>query len=434
VKDAAVIAVGEGANVRLVAYVVGPPDKSSSQVIRAAIAQRLPSHMVPSQVVILDSLPLTPRGKLDRNALTALQPGETPATWSRPPSNAVERALVQIWQKCLNLPEIGVEDDFYEIGGTSLQAFLIFAGIAQTLGRDLPPAIMLEASTIAKQAKLLQDRVSPRNISKLIACRDHGSRSALFVLPAAFGDIGYARELARHLKCDRPVFGLRPPALDGTESIPKTIEAIAANYIAEIRTAQPKGPYFLAGHSIGGRIAFEMAQQLVRQGEAVDFLGLIDTFETSAPKRRETAAPRVARHVRELRQRTFREMASYIGMRAAKNLGYGLAVVRLAALERLPKAIGSQLIKPPSYMMRPDLYRNINRQASRRYTSQPYVGSITLFSAKGSSDFHRKYWQPLALGGLTVTEIPAGHTGIVWPPYSALLAEGFDACLDRAPR
>jgi thioesterase domain-containing protein len=346
----------------------------------------------------------------------------------------VERSLVPIWQKCLNLLEIGVDDDFYELGGTSLQAFLIFAEIAQTLGRDLPPTTMLAASTIAKQAALLQDGDSLRKTPKLIAFRDSGSRSPLFVIHAAFGDIGYARELARHLKSDRPVFGVRPPTLDGTEPIARTMEAIAANYIAEIRTVQRKGPYFLAGYSIGGRLAFEMAQQLVRQGETVAFLGLIDTSEKSAPKKRETAVPRAARHANALRQRSFREMAAYIGMRAAKNLDYGLAVARLAMLERLPRGIATRLVKPPSYALRPDLYRNIHRQASRRYTSQPYPGSITLFSAKGLTEFHRKYWQPLALGGLTVTEIPAGHTGMVWPPYTAPLAEGFDACLDRASR
>jgi thioesterase domain-containing protein len=291
---------------------------------------------------------------------------------------------------------------------------------------------MLEASTIAKQAALLQDRVSLRNMSKLTAFRDHGSDSPLVFVHAMFGDVGYARELARHLKCDRPVFGLRPPALDGKEQIARTMEAIAANYVAEIRAFQRKGPYFLAGHSIGGRIAFEMAQQLLQQGESVAFLGLIDTFEISAPKRRETAAPRAARHVRALRQRTLREMANYIGMRAAKNLDYGLALARLAALEHLPKGIGLQLIKPPSYLARPDLYRSIHQQASRRYVPRPYAGSITLFSSKGLTEFHRTYWQPLALGGLTVTEIPAGHTGMVWPPYSALLAEKFDAFLDSA--
>jgi thioesterase domain-containing protein len=172
-----------------------------------------------------------------------------------------------------------------------------------------------------------------------------------------------------------------------------------------------------------------MAQQLVRGGEAVNFLGLIDTYDK--PKRRETAAPRIGRHVSALRTRTLREMAHYFGMRAAKNLTYGVALMRLAALEHLPKAIGPQLIKPPSHILRRDLYRNIFRRALRRYTSQPYTGSIVVFSAKGMTEFHRTNWQSLALGGLTVTEIPAGHVEIVRPPYSALLAEGFDVCINR---
>jgi acyl-coenzyme A synthetase/AMP-(fatty) acid ligase/thioesterase domain-containing protein len=430
VKDAAVIVVDEGPNARIVAYVVGPSDKSG-QAVRTAVAARLPSHMVPSQIIIQDSLPLTPRGKLDRNALMTL-PVEVSRVTSPPPSNAAERSLVRIWQKYINLPEIGVDDDFYEIGGTSLQAFLIFAAIAQTFGHDLPPTTMIEAPTIAKQAALLQGRLSHQNRSKLIAFRDHGSHSPLFLIHAVFGDISYGREMVRHLKSDRPVFGLRPPTLDGRETIRRTMESIASDYIGEIRTVQPTGPYFIAGHSFGGRVAFEIAQQLVRGGETVAFLGLIDTYEQ--PKRPETAAPRIGRHVNALRKRPLRDIANYLGIRVAKNLTYGIAVTRLAALERLPKGIGLQFIKPPSYTLRRDLYRNIFRRALRHYTSQPYVGSIVVFSARGMTEYHRTNWQPLAVGGLMVTEIPAGHVEIVRPPNSVLLAEAFDVCLNMSDR
>ena len=436
VREAIVTVIENGTDdIRLIAYVVSNGDTSveAGRALRAAVAKSLPGHMVPAHVIVLKSLPLTARGKVDRAALPPPPNLGLARIGSRVPSDTYEHSLVAIWQNALKIPKIGVDDDFYEIGGTSLQAFLIFSDIARTFGRDLPPTTMLEASTIAKQAALLRDEASPRNNSKLIAFRKSGSQAPLFLVHAAFGDIAYAGELARQLKSDRPVFGLRPAKLDGTESVSRNMEAIAADYISEIRQVQRKGPYFLAGHSFGGRAAYEMAQQLTRQGEDVAFLGLIDTYAPKGRKKRETAVPRAARHVGALRKRNFREMIAYIGMHAAKNLAYGLAAARLAALENLPKPIGSRLINPPSYGLRPDLYESMHKKANQRYVPQPYCGRMAVFSAEGLAKFHQRHWQPLTLGGLTVIEIPnANHGSIVWPPHSAKLAAAFDACLDDA--
>ena len=375
VREAIVTVTENGPDdVRLIAYVVSNGDTSAEagRAFRAAVAKSLPAHMVPAHVIVLKSLPLTPRGKVDRAALPP--PPSLELVRSRAPSGTYERALTSIWQNALKIPKIGVNDDFYEMGGTSLQAFLIFAGIARTFARDLPPSTMLETPTIEKQAALLRNGASPRNASKLIAFRESGSKAPLFLVHAAFGDIAYAGELARHLKSDRPVFGLRPPKLDGTEPISRNMEAIAADYITEIRQVQRKGPYFLAGHSFGGRVAFEMAQQLMRQGEAVDFLGLIDTYAPTGRKKHETTVPRVARHMSVLRKCNLRKMIAYIGMRAAKNLAHACAALRLAALDRLPKAIGARLIKPPSYGLRPDLYERMHKKAIRRYAPRSYRG------------------------------------------------------------
>jgi acyl-CoA synthetase (AMP-forming)/AMP-acid ligase II len=254
VREAIVTVTENGPDdVRLIAYVVSNGDTSAEigRAFRAAVAKSLPAHMVPAHVIVLKSLPLTPRGKVDRAALPP--PPSLELVRSRAPSGTYERALTSIWQNALKIPKIGVNDDFYEMGGTSLQAFLIFAGIARTFARDLPPSTMLETPTIEKQAALLRNGASPRNASKLIAFRESGSEPPLFLVHAAFGDIAYAGELARHLKSDRPVFGLRPPKLDGTEPISRNMEAIAADYITEIRQVQRKGPYFLAGiPSAGG--------------------------------------------------------------------------------------------------------------------------------------------------------------------------------------
>ena len=340
------------------------------------------------------------------------------------------RALALIRQDVLHFPEVGVDDDFFELGGTSLQAFLIFAWIAKKLGHDLPPTTMVRAPTIARQADLLC-RFADFGAPKLVPFRQTGRRKPLFIVHALFGDVMFVRELVPYLKSDRPLYALQPPPLDGNHSVHRTIEAIAADYLAEIRSLQPTGPYFFAGYSFGGWVAYEMAQKLIRQGETVGFLGMIDTL--SHYRERETATPRIGRHIRALHKRTFREKLSYVRMRATKNLAYGFASARLAASRHLPNGIARRLFRPPLYDLRPDLYNAIYTNAARNYAPQPYAGPIAVFSGKGRSELHKQFWGRLARGGVTVMEIPAGHAEMVWPPYSVLLAESFDACLERAP-
>jgi thioesterase domain-containing protein len=433
IRDATVIVSGEGQEARLVAYVVGPADRSSGPVIRGLLAERLPAHLIPAQVTILDALPLTPRGKVDRNALPVVAFKASPVPM-RPPSTATERTLTLIWQRYLKFEGVGVDDNFYDVGGTSLQAFLIFASIAQKLGHDLPPTTMLEAPTIALQAALLDRKGTASKASKLIAFREHGSQPPLFLVHAGFGEIAYGRELARHLRSDRPVYGVRPPALDGKERISRTLESIAADYLAELRTVQANGPYFLAGHSFGGWVAFEMACQLERQNESIGFVGLIDTYAKSTPKYRETAVPRLARHAKALHRRSLRSVADYVGTRAVKNFSFGVEAARLAALGWLPKNVGKWTIGLPSYAMRPDLYRRIHRRASRNYRPQVFGGRIVVFGAQGMAETHETHWSPLIRGGVTVVEIPAGHSSMVWPPHSETLAAAFDAFLGSTAR
>jgi amino acid adenylation domain-containing protein len=418
VRDSVVVAFNSGRDeARLVAYVVttAGPTEELAQNLRDALRSELAAPMVPAQIIFMESLPVTTRGKVD---LSALPPPPQPDMSIRTPSDETERALARIWSAILTIPVIGVDDDFYDLGGTSHQSFLVFAQIARLLGHDLSPALMLEAPTIAKQAALLKGGTRGRTSAKVVAFRERGSKPALFLIHAKWGDIEYAHDLAKHLKGGRPVYGVRPPPLDGAHHIPRTIETIAADYIAEIRAIQAKGPYFIGGFSFGGWVAFEMAQQLSRQGEAVGFLGIIDTKFPRAPS--PAGKP------------SLRETASFVRMRAGKILAVGPAVARFNALLKLPKSL-SRLIAPPPYETQRELYVRISMLASRRYVPKPYVGHVTVFGGKGSSDYHRTNWQPLVHGGMTTVEIPAErHEDIVLAPHNATLAAAFDRTLEAS--
>ena len=181
------------------------------------------------------------------------------------------------------------------------------------------------------------------------------------------------------------------------------------------RAIQAQGPYCLGGYSFGGWVALEMAQQLSRQGDAVGFLGIIDTKFPYVPTE---GRP------------DLREIVSFIRRRAGKIVEVGPAVVRFNTLRMVPKSIG-RLIAPPSYEIRRELYVRISMLASRRYVPKPYAGHVTIFGGKGLSDYHRTNWKPLAHGGMTIVEIPAErHEDIVLPPHNVKLAAAFDRNLE----
>jgi acyl-CoA synthetase (AMP-forming)/AMP-acid ligase II/thioesterase domain-containing protein/acyl carrier protein len=410
----------------LVGYVVAPKNASPS-LMRQGLAAHLPSYMVPSHIVVLDSFPIARSGKIDRSALPP--PDRENAVAFRAPSDACERELLAIWQEILEIPKIGIDDDFFELGGTSLQVLMMFAEIEVRLHLNLSPTAIVEASTIARLADLIRAaNIAPSQ--SLVPLRASGKGLPLFlVAPGYFGAMFY-RDLLKDLKSDRPVFGLQPPPLDGKRDIPRTIETMAANYVGEIRHMQPHGPYFVAGYSFAGRVSFEIAQQLVRDNERVDFVGLIDTGFRDFPDEEwplVSEAVRLSHKVRRAR---------------------GLQDLVLRGGKYLWRVVWSRLISPRyrllDFRLRrgraiPDdqrftYYRWLCQRASRRYVFEPYPGHITIFSSAGNSAWQRGDWAPLAGGGLTVLEVPAGHGDMASPPHSKCLAEHFDACLDGTVR
>jgi amino acid adenylation domain-containing protein len=416
VRDAVVVlhdgAAGE--EPCLVGYVVAPPNASPS-AMRQAIAERLPSYMVPSHIVVLDSFPIASSGKVDRNALPPPYREEARPAAFRAPSDDCERELLAIWQEVLKIPNIGIDDDFFDLGGDSLQALTVLLEIEAQLGRSLSPTTLLQAPTIARLAEFIRASKGIEAFQSLVPLRASGSGVPLFLVSTYLVGMHY-RHLVSDLKSDRPVFGLQSPPLDGKHRIPRTIESMAADYVTEIRRVRPHGPYFLAGHSFGGLVSFEIAQQLVREGECVSFLGLIDTvIHDISVKRRRWVRERMHLLVRGLR---------FI-MKAAFTRQLDLESVRQFDLWiRLGVSI--------PYKYRPTYHSRLSRRASHVYVHKLYPGHITFFSSAGNSDRQRAHWGRLAGGGLTVLEVSACHGDLVLPPHSKLLAEYFDACLDDA--
>ncbi len=263
----------------LVAYLVADLSLAALKLdsLRAFLQERLPAYMLPGEFVWLEAIPLTPNGKTDYRALPIpAQPDLTHA--SSECRDQLECQLAQIWQELLGVPSIGMTDNFFELGGHSLLAVRLFTLIEQQFDRSLPLATLLKAQTLQQLADVLRQEQQPDDWAPLVVIKPDGSRPPLFCIHGGGFNVLVYRNLALRLSPDQPVYGLQAQGLNGRGGVgSNSIEDIAADYINEIRTVRPHGPYALAGLSNGGNIALEMAYQLTAQGEDVRFLGLFDT-------------------------------------------------------------------------------------------------------------------------------------------------------------
>ena len=286
---------------RLVAYVAAAPSGPPLAVadLAALARRRLPAARAPAAFVLLDRLPVTASGKVDRDALPA-PPLQEPR--GAAPRDTVELALVQIWEELLGAAPIGVEDEFFSLGGHSLLAVRLIARIQARFGRGLPLAALFQNGTVEGLARLLRQGAPLPPASPLVPIQPAGRRPALVCVHPVGGGVLCYLDLARRLGSDQPLYGLQGGVdqAPGAER-PRSIEAIAAGYLRQLEelreprelrdrtrprdlraTPQVEGqrqaaPYSLAGWSFGGVVAFEMACQLAAAGQPPMGLLLLDS-------------------------------------------------------------------------------------------------------------------------------------------------------------
>ncbi|MCG1042949.1 amino acid adenylation domain-containing protein [Mycetohabitans sp. B8] len=278
VHDAVVLARGEGQDKRLVAYVVADPDDALAGTLRTHVAAALPEYMVPSAFVRLDALPLTPNGKLDRRALPAPSADAFAHQAYEAPQGELEATLAEIWSELLGVERISRHDNFFALGGHSLLAVQMISRSRTALGVSIPMPVLFEAPTLAALAQRVsvQENVQDESFAVLLPIQPHGARPALFCVHPVTGLSWHYRGLVSHLEADQPVYGLQARGLDGGSLPAVTIEAMAIDYIQQIRRIQPRGPYYLLGWSFGGKVVHSMATQLEQQGERVALLAVLD--------------------------------------------------------------------------------------------------------------------------------------------------------------
>ncbi len=249
-------------------------DPLDLEELREHLRSILPDYMVPSALVALDQLPLTTNGKLDRAALPA--PG-VDAGPSREASNPQEEILSGLFAEVLGLDRVGVDDSFFELGGHSLLTARLIGRVRTVLGVQLSIRDVFEAPTVSALARRLSTKGGQGACEVLIPLRVKGTRAPLFcVHPSGCISWSYIA-LASHLGPDQPIYGLQARGILQPDAMPGSVEEMAADYAAQIRSVQPEGPYHLLGWSFGGLVAHEVARQLQEAGETVALLATLDS-------------------------------------------------------------------------------------------------------------------------------------------------------------
>ena len=425
VEEAAVVAKDtDGDDSRLVAYIVVDNTAPSfgRGEIRAFLSDRLPPYAVPGMFVKMDALPITERGKVDKRALPDIDLiGPSEGAPSAAPSDDVEKTLVEIWQHVLKTPDIGVNDHFFdELAGTSVQGLQVFAEMSSRMGKELAPTTLLAAPTIAELAEVVRSGAGEPTSRSLIPIRATGTKTPFFCVHGGGGGVFFVRDIANHIPSDRPVYGLQAAGFDGVPSAYRPVEEIAARYLSEVQAVQPRGPYLLGGLSFGGLVAFEMAQQLKRQGEETALIALLDTkiiWETNEEAHDPT------RHRKRMAEMNLGQKAWYlvggVWRRAYRKVRHWRVQMSLRAFHKLPKNLRQFHFFP------------LFAQAARDYEPQQYAGEAILISEKGEQEAQEAEWFPLIDGEVESHEIPVGHFDLVKEPHVATLTGYLNEAFDR---
>jgi amino acid adenylation domain-containing protein len=397
---------------RLVAYLTAKNGQIPTPAdLRSLLGAKVPEYMIPSAFVTLERFPLTPNGKVDRKALPAPDTSRSETERSLvAPGNAAEKTLAGIWCEILGIKQVGIHDNFFELGGHSLLAVRLQARVEKEMGHKLPLIAIFQSPTIQKLARTMSGARDTESTPYVLTLRSEGEQTPLFL----FHDLTFAQHLVKHLKANRPVYGIYSnidqelKVWEETGQVTLSMQELASRSVAELQRVQPHGPYCIAGFCFGGVVAFEVASQLVRQGHEVASLGLLAAFYRPGIK---SVVPIWLRHWAYHARHIASEGPGYIARRSRERSD-------LKTLSRAEWLRGS-----------------FAREIVSRYRGNPYPGPAVLI--RTTVDPHwasfgaKNGWDELLVNGLQVENVRCTHDQLSHEPYIAQAAQRLDKYMSQ---
>lgn len=447
IREAAVVAVhpGNSEDAVLVAYLVGAADAVDIDRLHRDLRATLPAHMVPARFEWLATMPTTPSGKRadDELARRPLRAPEVPSADGRPQTD-IERRLAAIVAEVLGVPSVGVHDDFFLLGGTSLSAMRLVVTVEKRFGVTISMAAFAASPTAASIARELAAREAKVAFDPVVPLRP--MRRPVFLVHPIGGNVLCYRSVAHHVAPDQPVYALQAAGIEpGTEPL-ETIPDIARSYMEAIVRLQPTGPYQIGGWSLGGLIAYELARQLRLAGRRVDRLILIDTM--------------IARPGRgfECNDEMMYELFMWellatnrAGDMPLESLPAGLDGDEAMLEFILGRAVQAGVLPAgasPSAVRRLFSVFKTSWQAAAAYQPEPSDQDLVLLRARAplpdllrpahdaAGSLHHDAtngWSELARGRLDVIEIPGNHLTIMEEPHVRVVASEIGRLVGVAP-
>jgi amino acid adenylation domain-containing protein len=436
VSRATVVAVsGNSGDKSLFCFYVPDSDTQvTGDQLRSHLQASLPAYMVPAHYRSVTAIPLTTNGKADRKKLAELGAqslfGKTAVSEQL---HDVEQALLEMFRSVLGIEAVSLDDDFFAIGGHSLAAARLFAKIEERFGAKLPLATMFKAPSIRQLAALVRDRSGAAEWSPLVAIRTEGSRRPLFLVHAIGGNVLSYKRLDAHLPADQPIYAFQAAGLKDNRAGAITIEEMAYTYITALRSVQPEGPYYLGGFSAGGVVAYEMAQQLVRQGEQVATLILFDSSVTpsAAAFARARAFRRAALRSLQITLWNIRYLLRTdpwsFARRKAHNfrMNWRILMYQLRGASSASPDGGSSSV---ALTIEESFVR-----ALEQYVPEPYSGRVILFRTIDSDYYNPDVtlgWRELVPTGIDIVGVQGDHDTMFLEPQVETLGREITAYLD----
>ncbi len=417
---------------RLVAYFLSEGEIDGSR-LRGFLREQLPFYMLPAELIPLESLPMTINGKIDRQALDAIRirfESEAQPENAQPPSDALEARLRAIWKKLLKVRNVGPADDFFDLGGHSLLATRMFAEIEKLTGQKIPLSVLIQNPTVSKLAAYIHSRPEA-GWPGLVPIHDQGSLPPLFIAHGLGSNLLLFRDLAEWLGPEQPVYGIQLAASPQAKVEELKLQAFAARYVEEIGAVDPVGPYYLAGHSLGGLLVFEIARQLRNRGKEIGLLALLDCNLHVAQRGRNAASRRPVA-LRDNLVHWQKKLARFFqaGMVNSiwRKILYNKLMLKIWVLRRIHSegSFHPQVFGQDPYIA---LF-------AENYRPEPIDDGAVLYVAGDelAPEFAGIAWSQFIKGPLEVCRIPGSHQTIFQLPHVSVLARELARRMDASSR